>query len=112
MLFHFKLDGLEPQHQADLLAIEATMTPRSAYAIFTVKTTGLRAHKDVEGAYAFLKTRMSVYHVDALKELLETLKIDLDRLVRLMKNVPTIMSKRPSGANHTLLSCELTLRQQ
>ena len=95
MLFHFKLDGLEPQHQADLLAIEATMTPRSAYAAFTVKTTGL-AHKDVEGAYAFLRTRMSVYHVDALKDLVETLKIDLDRLVRLMKNVPTIMSKRPS----------------
>jgi hypothetical protein len=96
MLFHFKLDGLEPQHQADLLAIEATMTPRSAYAAFTVKTTGLRAHKDVEGAYAFLRTRMSAYHLDALKELLEKLKIDLDRLVRLMKNVPTIMSKRPA----------------
>ena len=94
MLFHFKLDGLEPQHQADLLAIEATMTPRSAYAAFTVKTTGLRVHMD-EGAYAFLRTRMAAYHLDALKELLEKLKIDLNRLVRLMKNVPTIMSKRP-----------------
>ncbi len=96
MLFHFKLDGLEPQHQADLLAIEANMTSRSAYAAFTVKTTGLRAHKDVEGAYTFLKTRMAGYHLNALKELLEKLQIDLDRLVRLMKNVPTIMSKRPA----------------
>ncbi len=96
MIFHFKLDGLEPQHQADLLAIEANMTSRSAYAAFTLKTTGLRAHKDVEGAYTFLKTRMAAYHLDALKDLLEKLKIDLDRLVRLMKNVPTIMSKRPA----------------
>ena len=95
MLFHFKLDGLEPQHQADLLAIEATMTPRSAYAAFTVKTTGLRAHKDAEGALEFLRKKLAGYHIDALKSLLENLRIDLDRLIRLMKNVPVILSKRP-----------------
>ncbi|MCY1453563.1 hypothetical protein D9M71_705670 [compost metagenome] len=77
------------------MTIESAMTPRSAYAIFTVKTTGLRTHKDVEGAYEHLKTKLSPYHLTALEEFLEVAEMDLAKLARLVKNVPVVMSKRP-----------------
>jgi hypothetical protein len=68
------------------MSIESAMTPRSAYAVFEVKTRGPKAN-------------LSSYHLTALEELLEVAEMDLARLARVVKNVPVVMSKRPAINN-------------
>ena len=94
MRFHFQLDGLSSQHQETLMTMEAAMTPRSAFAIFEIKSCGLKAVRDLEGAQAFLKTKLSQCHMSALEDLLKVTEMDLASLTKAVKNVPIAMTKR------------------
>jgi hypothetical protein len=97
MYFHFVTDGLSFQHQADLLSIEKAMSeiPRSAYAVFELKACGFRFHRGPEAALEFLKTRLSVFHMVPLENLLESTGFDLETLVKLIKRVPVVLKARP-----------------
>lgn len=96
MNFHFVTDGLSAQHQDDLTTIEKAMSeiPRSAYAVFELKACGLRFHRGPEAALEFLKTRLSVFHMVPLENLLESTGFDLETLAKLIKRVPIGLKAR------------------
>lgn len=97
MRFHFKLDGVDHQHRDTLLSIESAMLsgPRSATAVFDLKSLDVFSSQDQEKAKAFVSGKLGAFHMEALESLLAVTGLDLITLYKVVKGIPVILKVRP-----------------